>query len=125
MPLIAFNINLTSNDVAVAQQIAHAVRERDGGLPCVKALGLPLAHRNVAQVSMNLTDFATTSVQTVFDAVQAEARKHGVDVLESELIGLIPAAALAGTTPEALRLTGFTSSQILEHRIAELLTSGS
>lgn len=125
MPLIAFNINLASNDVAVARQIARAVRERDGGLPCVKALGLPLAHRHVAQVSMNLTDFTVTSVQTVFDAVQAEARKHGVDVLESELIGLIPAAALEGTTPEALRLAGFTSSQILEHRMAELLTSGS
>lgn len=120
-PLIAYNINLDSNDVDVARQIAAAVRESGGGLPGVKALGLALAHRGVAQVSMNLTDFTRTSVQTVFDAVEREAHARGVRVSESELIGLIPEAALADTTPERLKLTGFTRSRILEVRLAERL----
>ncbi len=121
MPLIAYNVNLDSSDVAVARAIAAAVRESSGGLPCVKALGLPLRHRNVAQVSMNLTDFSRTSVQTAFEAVEREATARGVRLLESELIGLIPAAALEGTSAERLKLTGFTRSQILEERIAERL----
>ncbi len=121
MPLIAYNVNLDSTDVAVAKAVAAAVRESSGGLPCVKALGLPLLHRNVAQVSMNLTDFSRTSVQTAFDAVQREANARGVRVLESELIGLIPAAALEGTSAAQLRLTGFSRSQVLEERIAERL----
>lgn len=121
MPLIAYNVNLDSTDVAVARAVAAAVRESSGGLPCVKALGLPLLHRNVAQVSMNLTDFSRTSVQTAFDAVEREANARGVRVLESELIGLIPAAALEGTSAGQLRLTGFSRSQILEERIAERL----
>ncbi len=121
MPLIAYNVNLDSTDLAVARAIAAAVRESSGGLPCVKALGLPLLHRNVAQVSMNLTDFSRTSVQTAFEAVEREAGARGVSVLESELIGLIPAAALAGTSAERLKLTGFTRSQVLEERIAERL----
>lgn len=117
--LIAYNVHLDSNDVTIARQIAAAVRESGGGLPGVKALGLALAHRRVAQVSMNLTDFGRTPVQTVFDAVQREANARGVLVLDSELVGLIPEAALAGTTPERLKLTGFTRSRILEVRIAE------
>lgn len=118
-PLIAFNINLDSDRVDIARQIARAVRESSGGLPCVKALGLELAHRGTAQVSMNLTNFARTSIQEVFDAVTREARARGVGVLESELIGLVPAAAMRDTSPEHLRLTGFTSEQILEERLRE------
>lgn len=124
MPLIAFNIDLETNDVAIARLIARVIRERNGGLPCVKALGLSVPHRERAQVSMNLTDYRATSVQTVFDAVSAEARRHGVEVAESELIGLIPEAALAGTTAERLKLTGFTESRILERRIGEVLRTG-
>ena len=120
-PLIAFNINLASGNVAVAREVAKAVRESSGGLACVKALGLALAHRGLAQVSMNLTDYTRTSVQTVFDTVQREAQARGETVLESELIGLIPEAALAGTSGERLKLTGFSTSQILEVRIAERL----
>jgi glutamate formiminotransferase len=118
MPLIAFNIDLDSSDVAVARQIAATVRESSGGLPAVKAMGVWLAHRGVAQVSMNLTDFARTSVQTAFDAVARAAAARGVAVLQSELIGLIPKAALGATTPERLKLAGFTRSQILEERLA-------
>ncbi len=121
MPLVAFNVNLDSTDVAVAKAIAATVRESSGGLPCVKALGLPLHHRNIAQVSMNLTDLSRTTVQTAFDAVEREANARGVRVLESELIGLIPAAALEDTSAERLKLAGFTRSQVLEERIAERL----
>lgn len=120
MPLIAFNIDLETNDVTVARRIARVIRERDGGLPCVKALGLAVPHRGRVQVSMNLTDYTTTSVQAVFDAVTAEAHRHGVEVAESELIGLIPEAALAGTTADRLKLTGFTESRILERRIEQM-----
>lgn len=118
-PLIAFNINLASGHVEAARAIAKAIRESSGGLPCVKALGLSLAHRGLAQVSMNLTDYTRTSVQTVFDAVQREAQAHGETVLESELIGLIPEAAIEGTSAAQLKLTGFSRSQVLEVRIAE------
>jgi len=119
--LIAYNVNLDSADVSAARAIAAAVRESSGGLPCVKALGLWLEHRGVAQVSMNLTDFTRTSIETAFDAVVREAGARGVPVLESELIGLIPAAALAHTTPERLKLRNFDRSQILEERIKRIV----
>ena len=116
-PLIAFNVDLDTSDQDIARDIARTVRERDGGLPGVKALGLFLPHRGTAQVSMNLTDFARTSVQTAFDAVAREAASRGVGVRQSELIGLIPEAALAGTTPERLLLGDFSADRILERRI--------
>lgn len=123
-PLIAFNVNLDSDDLAVARAIARAVRERSGGLPAVKALGLPLADRGVVQVSMNLTDFTRTSPRAAFEAVRREAARLGVDVRESELVGLIPQAALADTTPAALRLSGFRQDQILEERLAHTPANG-
>lgn len=125
LPLIAFNVDLSTDDVSIAKGIARAVRARDGGLPAVKALGLAVPHRGRAQVSMNLTDYTRTDIQTLFDAVVREAHARGVEVHASELIGLIPAAALAGTTAERLMLTGFTESRILEHRIQELQQAGS
>lgn len=120
MPLIAFNVDLQSEDVTIARRIARVIRERDGGLRCVKALGLAIPHRGRVQVSMNLTDYTTTGVQTVFDAISAEARRLGVAVAESELIGLIPAGALEGTSADRLKLTGFTESRILERRIEQM-----
>jgi glutamate formiminotransferase len=93
------------------------VRERSGGLAGVKALGVWLPERGVAQVSMNLTDYERTSPRAAFERVLEEAEKRGVAVLESEIIGLVPVAALADTTPAALRLTGFTPDRILEHRL--------
>jgi glutamate formiminotransferase len=116
-PLIAFNVNLTTDRLDVAKRIAHKVREQSGGLPFVKALGLPLPARGIVQVSMNLTDFEHTSPQTAFDRVAAEAVNEGVEVLESELIGLIPEAALIGTSPERLRLRRFTDDRILERAL--------
>jgi glutamate formiminotransferase / 5-formyltetrahydrofolate cyclo-ligase len=117
--LIAFNVNLATDRLDIARRIAAAVRERGGGLPKVKALGLALPHRGIVQVSMNLTDYERTSVQTAFDRVVAEASQSGVDVLESELIGLIPEAALVGTSAARLRLRGFSEKQILERRLEE------
>lgn len=121
-PLIAFNVDLESATLDDARHIAAAVRESSGGLRSVKALGLWLAHRGRAQVSMNLTDFTITSIAVAFDAVVQAAKTRGVGVRESELIGLIPAAALADTTPEQLALTGFDASRVLEERIRLLTT---
>jgi glutamate formiminotransferase len=115
--LIAYNINLATARLDVAQSIARSIRESSGGLPCVKALGLTLQDRGIVQVSMNLTDYERTPLQTVFDTVQTLAASFGVDLVESELIGLIPAAALAATTPAHLRLRDFSADRILEYRL--------
>jgi glutamate formiminotransferase len=117
MPLIAFNVDLDTDRVDVAKEIARTVRESSGGLPSVKALGLWLPHRAVAQVSMNLTNYAATPIEVAFDAVTREAQARGVRILRSELIGLIPAAALRGLEPARIGLTSFSSDQILENRI--------
>ena len=122
-PLIAFNMDLDHAPLDAARQIAAAVRESSGGLPGVKALGLWLPHRGTAQVSMNLTDYVRTPLVVAFDAVVRAAADVGCRVRESELIGLIPAAALAGTTPEHLRLTAFDTSRILEERIKRRVAS--
>lgn len=117
--LIAYNVNLASDRLDVARRIASAIRERDGGLPCVKALGLKLDNRGFVQVSMNLTDYERTPPLAVFDRVVEEAARDGVEVLESELVGLIPAAALASTTAAHLRLRDFSDDQILENRLRD------
>ena len=116
-PLIAFNINLDTADVAIAKAVARRVRTSDGGLPCVKALGVYLDDRGLAQVTMNLTNYEVTPPERAFDAVAAAAREHGVSVSESELVGLIPEAALAGTTPEHLMLRDFSRERTLEDRL--------
>jgi glutamate formiminotransferase len=92
--LIAFNIQLATDDVAVARRMAARVRERDGGLPAVQALGLFLASRGCAQLSMNLLDHTRTPLWRIWETVDEEARREGVDVLDSELVGLAPLAAL-------------------------------
>jgi glutamate formiminotransferase len=119
MPLIAFNVDLGTDRVDVAQAIARSVRESNGGLPAVKALGLFLPHRGIAQVSMNLTDYVRTPIEVAFDAVAHEADARGVRVLESELVGLIPADALRDLAPERIGLTRFSADQVLESRLRE------
>lgn len=121
MPLIAFNVDLDGASLEDAKRIAAAVRESSGGLRHVKALGLWLPHRGRAQVSMNLTDYTHTPLVTAFDAVAKIAASFGVRVHESELIGLIPSAALAGLTPERVGLVNFDPSRVLETRIAGAL----
>jgi len=110
----AFNINLNSNDIALARDIAGSIRYSSGGFRNVQAIGVLLKSRNIAQVSMNLTDYETTSIRTVFDAVRRKAGEHGVDILESELIGLIPRAVLEGVTADYLKLLDFSEKRIIE-----------
>jgi len=117
-PLIAFNVNLRSNDLAVAQAIAKSIRQSNGGLPCVKAIGVELASRGLVQVSMNLTDYRVTSIEAAFDAVKGEAARRGVGIAGSELVGLVPRAALTPTTVQAVRLEQFDPMQVLETKLA-------
>ncbi len=113
--LIAYNINLDTPDVSVARRIARRIREKDGGFPCVKALGFELKDRGQSQVSMNLTNFRATSILTVFDEVEKLAREAAVVVLESELVGLAPREALPEATLARVRLRDFDPrKQILE-----------
>jgi glutamate formiminotransferase len=121
-PLIAFNINLRTEDVEVAQQISRLVRARSGGLPAVKAIGVSLNHRGLVQVSVNLTDFKQTPLHRVFNLVQREADKLGVEVENSEIVGLVPEDALMATAAQSLRLNGFTPRQVLEARLRHSLT---
>ena len=119
MPLIAYNINLATNRLAVAKKIAAAIRMSSGGLRFVKAMGIPLEDRGIVQVSMNLTNYEKTPLYRVFDLVKREAERYGVQVLESEIVGLVPSAALTQTAEYFLRLEGFSSHQILEKKLAE------
>jgi glutamate formiminotransferase len=121
MPLIAYNINLATDRLDVAKKIAAAVRQSSGGLPHVKALGIPLHERGIVQVSMNLTNFEQTPIARVFEAVTREADRHGVAVLESEIIGLVPAAALPVDPEHVLRLRTFARGQVLEERLAAIV----
>jgi glutamate formiminotransferase len=117
--LIAFNIVLNTADVAIAKSIARKIRASSGGLPCVKALGLSLHTRNLAQVSMNLTDFERTPLHVVFQAADREARAHGVEVLESEIIGLVPRKAIEQAAAHFLKCEHFHSGLIIENALRE------
>lgn len=119
--LIAYNVNLQTDDVQVAKDIAKAVREKDGGLPKVQAMGFFLGDLNLAQVSMNLLDFQTTSIRRVFDEVEKLAATRNVQVAESELVGLAPAAALDEATARHILLRDFDpKEQIVEARLQSL-----
>jgi glutamate formiminotransferase len=117
MPLIAYNVNLATDRLDVAKKIAAAVRFSSGGLRYVKALGLALEDRKVVQVSMNLTNYERTPIHRVFELVRREAERHGVAVLESEIVGLVPAAALTAAARWYLQLDGFSPDQVLEDRL--------
>src|SRR5687767_1601660 len=117
MPLIAYNINLATNRLDVAKKIASAIRMSSGGLRFVKAMGIPLDDRGIVQVSMNLTNYEKTPIFRVFDLVKREAARYGVNVLESEIVGLVPAAALTQTAEYFLQLEGFSSEQVLENKL--------
>jgi glutamate formiminotransferase len=116
--LIAYNIQLLSTDVAAAQSIARRVRASSGGLPHVKAMGVFLAARNQAQVSMNLTDYEVTPPHHAFEAVRHEAERLGVEVASSEIVGLIPQKAHDMAAGYDLKLEAFDEGLILENRIA-------
>jgi glutamate formiminotransferase / 5-formyltetrahydrofolate cyclo-ligase len=119
MPLIAYNINLNTDRLEVAKKIAAAVRFSSGGFRFVKAMGVTLADRGIVQVSMNLTNYEKTPILRVFEAVKREAEHHGVNVLESEIVGLVPANALIDVATSALQLADFKRSQVLETRLRD------
>lgn len=118
-PLVAFNVNLRSRDLGLAREIAHLIRERDGGLPAVRALGLDLPRQGFVQVSMNLEDWERTSPHEVVERIASEAAARGVEVAGSELIGLMPAGAAALAAGRALLLAGFEQSRVLELRLLD------
>jgi glutamate formiminotransferase len=116
-PLIAFNVYLQTADIEIARTVARRIRASSGGLPELKALGLPVAGQ--AQVSMNLTDYTRTSLRTAFEAVRVAAETLGIRVDRSELIGLVPRDAIAGIDPVELRLENFSDEKILERRLMD------
>jgi glutamate formiminotransferase len=115
--LIAWNVNLGTRDVRVAKRIAKAIRESDGGLPAVRAKGFELADRGLVQVSMNMTDYRKTSLVQVYEAILALAAKEGVEVVESEIIGLVPLDAILAGATQYFKLARFHREQILETRL--------
>lgn len=122
--LIAYNINLNTPDVEIAKRIAKAIRFSSGGFRYVKAMGVPLSSRNLAQVSMNLTDFEQTPVHRVFEAVRTEAERYGVSIAGSEIVGLIPTKALEMAAEFYLRCENFHPGLVLENRLDEAASPG-
>src|SRR5579859_3509661 len=117
--LIAYNIYLNTSDAAVARDIARTIRASSGGLPYVKAIGVEMKSRGLAQVSINLTDFEHTSLRRVFEAVRQEAQKRGCRITSSEIIGLVPRRAIDSSSESDLQLDNFSAARILENRLEE------
>lgn len=119
MPLIAFNVNLDTNNLEIASKIAKNVRFMGGGLRFCKALGVDLKERGIVQVSMNMTDFTKTALYQSYELVKIEARRYGVNVVGTEVIGLLPLEAMIDTAVYYLGIENFSMDQILETRIME------
>ena len=119
MPLIAYNINLNTDRLDVAKKIAAAIRHSSGGFRYVKAMGVKVEDRNLAQVSMNLTNYQKTPIFRVFELVKREAERYGVSVLESEIVGLVPSAALVSAAEFYLQLERFGEQQVLENKLRQ------
>jgi glutamate formiminotransferase len=121
-PLIAYNINLATADLAIADRIAKAIRHLSGGYRFVKAMGVKLDARGQVQVSINMTNFEKTPLHRVFETVRSEAERHGVAVVGSEIVGLVPQAALLAAASHYLRLEADPGSQVLENKLLERLS---
>jgi glutamate formiminotransferase len=120
MALIAYNINLATDRLDVAKKIAAAIRHSSGGYRFVKAAGFKLDDRGIVQVSMNLTNYEKTPIFRVFETVKREAARYGVSILESEIVGLVPSAALLGAAEYYLQIEGFKSNQVLENKLRDI-----
>jgi glutamate formiminotransferase len=118
-PLIAFNVNLAGASLDAAREIARVVRERDGGFPGVRALGLDLPSAGQAQVSMNVEDWEASALHEIVNAIEREAEARGVQVAGAELVGLMPAGAAAAAAGAILRIDGFDASRLLELRLLQ------
>lgn len=119
-PLIAYNINLGTADLAVADRIARAIRHLSGGYRFVKAMGVKLEARGQVQVSINMTDYERTPLHRVFETVRSEAERHGVPVVGSEIVGLVPEAALLAAASHYLRLEADPGPQVLENKLLDI-----
>ncbi|ABR50155.1 glutamate formiminotransferase [Alkaliphilus metalliredigens QYMF] len=119
MPLVAYNVNLDTNSLEIANRIAKNVRHLSGGLRYCKGIGIELEDRGIVQVSMNMTDFTKTALYRVFELIKIEAKRYGVNVVGSEVIGLLPMEALIDTAVYYLGIEDFSMEQILESRIME------
>ena len=117
MPLVAYNVNLATNNLDIANAIAKNVRHINGGFRYVKALGIELEDRGIVQVSMNLTDYTKSSIYRVFETIKMEAQRYGVAVVGSEIVGLVPLQAIVDTADYYLRLENFNFDQVLETRL--------
>lgn len=118
-PLVAYNVNLSTSDIAVANNIAKIVRHIGGGLRFVKAMGVKLEERGIVQVSMNLVNYEKTSIYRAHEMVKMEAKRYGVSVIGSEIVGLVPSNALLDAAAYYLQLENFDSKQVLENRLYE------
>lgn len=119
MPLVAFNINLNTGNLDIANRIARCIRHISGGLRYCKAMGVELKERGIVQVSINMTDYTRTSLYRVFEMVRFEARRYGVEIIGSEIIGLTPMEALMDAAVYYLRIEGFSIDQVIESRMLE------
>ena len=119
MPLVAYNVNLDTNQLEIADSIAKKVRHISGGLRYCKGIGIELKDRGIVQVSMNMTDYSKTALYRVFELIRIEARRYGVNVVGSEVIGLVPMEALIDTAAYYLGLENFSMEQVLEYRVYE------
>ena len=119
MPLVAFNVNLDTNRLEIADHIAKKVRHISGGLRYCKGIGIELKDRGIVQVSMNMTDYTKTALYRVVELIRIEARRYGVNVVGSEIIGLVPMEALIDSAVYYLGVEGFSMDQVLEYRIYE------
>jgi len=119
MPLVAYNVNLDSSDIGIADEIAKKVRHISGGLRYCKGIGIELSDRGLVQVSLNMTDYSKTALYRAFELIKSEARRYGVNVVGSEIVGLVPMEALIDAAAYYLRLEGFSMQQVLEARIWE------
>jgi len=119
MPLVAFNVNLSTNNLEIANKIAKNVRFLSGGLRYCKAIGIELKDRGIVQVSMNMTDFTKTALYRSFELIKIEAKRYGVNIVGSEIIGLLPMEALIDTAVYYLGVEDFSMEQILETRMME------
>ncbi|SCZ05297.1 glutamate formimidoyltransferase [Alkaliphilus peptidifermentans] len=119
MPLVAFNVNLATDDLEIANKISKNVRYLSGGLRYCKAIGIELKERGIVQVSMNMTDYTKTALYRVFELIRIEAKRYGVNIVGSEIIGLLPMEALIDTAVYYLGVEDFSMEQVLETRIME------
>jgi glutamate formiminotransferase len=118
-PLVAYNVNLRSEDVNLAKEIARKVRFKDGGFPHVRAMGVELKEKGMVQVSMNLTHYRVTNIPKVYEFIRTEAMKRGIEIEGSEIVGLVPLAVLEGVVQHYLKYPEFSTNQVIEQRILE------